>query len=228
MKKFSLIFSAIGLMSMATSCSQYQLVNSEVYNNANFADYHTFRIVTPDEGRLPDGMEMVTYENIASAIAQQMEARGFVQDPNSDLLINIAVTTRRQVEQVPVATPLPPLPPPIVPVGPGVAPLPPHGPGPIGFPYHGPFYPHFIYPRMYYAPYWDTPRVITEIYREGVLTIDFVNLRTRLPLYSASVAAIINQGQNGFSEYANLSGIQKAVQVLFSKFPIKAPKAQKQ
>ena len=208
-----------GAMSLS-GCSQFSLVNNEVYNDANLADYHTFRIVTPDEGTLPEGMNAVTYENIASAIAQQLEARGYVQDPNSNILVNIAVTTHREVEQIPVA--------PVAPLGPVMAPPPPPpGPGPWGFPYHGPYYPHFIYPRYYYGPYWTTPRVITDIYKEGVLTMDLVDLKDRLPLYSASVASIIEQGQSGLSEYRNLQEIQKAVQVLFSKFPVKIPNTSK-
>lgn len=203
-------------IAMLTSCSQFQLVNSEVYNDANLADYHTFRVVTPDEGTLPEGMAMVTYENIASAISQQMEERGYTYDPTSNLLINIAVTTKREVTQIPVAPIVPPAP---------IAPLPPPPPGPAGFPYYGPYYPHFIYPRAYYGPYWATPHYITDIYKEGVLTMDFVNLQERLPLYSASVASILEQGQSGLSEYRNLQGIQKAVQVLFSKFPVKIPKS---
>lgn len=71
---------------LLTSCSPFALVNSEVYNNADLSDYHTFRIVTPDEGSLPKGMEMVTYYNIAAAIRQQMVERGFTEDPNSNLL----------------------------------------------------------------------------------------------------------------------------------------------
>ena len=86
----------IGVVAMLlTSCSPFALVNSEVYNDADLSDYHTFRIVTPDEGSLPDGMQMVTYYNIAAAIRQQMVERGFTEDPNSNLLINIAVTTHR-------------------------------------------------------------------------------------------------------------------------------------
>ena len=59
----------IGFIALTlTSCSPFTLVNSDVYNNANLADFHTFRIITPDEGHLPPGMEMVTYYNIAAAI----------------------------------------------------------------------------------------------------------------------------------------------------------------
>ena len=47
--------------------------------------------------------------------------------------------------------------------------------------------------------------------------MDFVNIDTKTPLYSASVATIINGGGNG---YQNLQGITQAVQTLFSRFPV--------
>ena len=46
----------------------------------DLADYNTFRIVTPDQGALPKGMQMVTYYNIAAAIREQMVDRGFTED----------------------------------------------------------------------------------------------------------------------------------------------------
>ena len=59
MKKYlSLLF--IGLL--LSACSPFSLVNSESYNNADLSSYKTFRIVTPADGHLPPGMEMVTYK----------------------------------------------------------------------------------------------------------------------------------------------------------------------
>ncbi len=47
--------------------------------------------------------------------------------------------------------------------------------------------------------------------------MDFVNIDTKVPLYSASVATIID---NGSGQYRNLQSITEAVQTLFSKFPV--------
>lgn len=47
--------------------------------------------------------------------------------------------------------------------------------------------------------------------------MDFVNIDTKIPLYSASVATIM---QNGNPQFRNLKGIAEAVQTLFSKFPV--------
>ena len=79
-----------------------------------------------------------------------------------------------------------------------------------------------MWPRYNYGPYWNpayysNAQVITGIYKEGVLTMDFVNIDTKTPLYSASVATILNGGGNG---YQSLKGIDEAVATLFSKFPV--------
>lgn len=182
------------------SCSPYTLVNSEVYNNADLANYKTFRIVTPDtEHRLPPGMEMVTYYNIAAAIREQMVERGYTESPDSPLLINIGLTVHKEIETAPAypyGVPAPP--PPAMP---------------------GPWRPYWIYPRWnYFTPaYYPNAQVITGIYKEGVLTMDMVNIDTMTPLYSSSVATIINPGSG---QFRNLAGINQAVQTLFSKFPV--------
>lgn len=182
---------------LMASCSPFTLVNSETYNNADLASYHTFRIVTPDEGRLPPGMEMVTYYNIAAAIREQMMDRGFTEDPQSPLLINIGLTVHRESATEPA---LPP------------------GYMPYSGPYFNGYYPYFMYPRAnYWASYYANAKVITGIYKEGVLTMDIVNINEKLPLYSSSVATILENGQ---SQFRDLKGIAEAVQTLFSKFPV--------
>lgn len=198
MKKFSLLI-MIAVAVIVGACSPFSLVNSETYNDADLASYHTFRIVTPStEGKLPPGMQMVTYYNIAAAIREQMVERGFTEDPASPLLINIGLTVHREIETEPA-----------IPPGYGV---------PYAGPYYNGYYPYFMYPRRYYWPaYYSNAQVITGIYKEGVLTMDFVNINEKLPLYSASVATIIENGQ---SQFRNLSGIAEAVQTLFSRFPV--------
>lgn len=193
MRKLLLLLSCVALFA---SCSPFALVNSETYNGAKLEDYHTFRIVTPDEGTMPPGMEMVTYYNIAAAIREQMVERGFVEDSNSPVLINIGLTVHREISTEPL-------------VPPGF-----HAyPGP----YFNGLYPYFMYPRSYYYNYYRNARVITGIYKEGVLTMDIVNIQEKLPLYSASVATIM---ENGNAQFRNLEGIAKAVNTLFSKFPV--------
>lgn len=192
------LLAAIALIAMlATSCSPFTLVNSETYNGADLAQYKTFHIVSPADGALPPGMQLVTYYNIAAAIREQMIERGYTEDPNSALLVNIGLTVHKEIETEPV---LPP------------------GYMPYAGPYYNGYYPYFMYPRsLYWDNYYANARVITGIYKEGVLTMDMVNIQQKLPLYSASVATIL---ENGNSQFRNLSGIAEAVQTLFSKFPV--------
>lgn len=199
MKKTLLFIFAMALLA---SCSPYTLVDSQTYNDADLADYHTFRIVTPDEGHLPPGMQMVTYYNIAAAIREQMVERGFQEDPSSAMLINIGLTVKREIATEPA--------------------LPPdafYGPyGAWGSPFYNGFYPYYMYPRaLYWQNYYANAKVITGIYREGVLSMDIVNIQQKVPLFSASVATILDDGD---SEFRNLQGIAQAVQVLFSRFPV--------
>ncbi|MDE5827049.1 MAG: DUF4136 domain-containing protein [Duncaniella sp.] len=215
----------LGLMivmaALLTGCSPYNLVTSTTYNDADLSAYHTFRIVTPDEGKLPPGMEMVTYYNIAAAVREQMVERGFTEDPSSPLLINLGLTVKKGLITEPA---LPPAPNPPAPL-PMPAPVPPAGmhPGPGPHPHAwGPVQngvaPWFMYPRNnYWPPYNPNVQVVTGIYKEGVLTMDMVNMTEKLPLFSASVGTILD---NGDTQFRNLQGIAEAVQTLFSKFPV--------
>ena len=191
------ILGLIAFALMMAGYSPFSLVNSETYNNADLSSYHTFRIVSPSDGSLPPGMEMVTYYNITAAIREQLVERGFVEDPNSPMLINIGITVHREIQTEPA--------------------LPPGyftAPGP----YYTGYYPYFMYPRNYYwDSYYANAKVITGIYKEGVLTMDIVNIVDKVPLYSASVATIL---ENGNAQFRDLSGIAQAVHTLFSKFPV--------
>lgn len=193
-----------------TSCSTFSLVDSQVYNNADLGAYHTFRIITPGEGSLPPGMEMVTYYNIAAAIREQMVERGYVEDPSSPIVINIGLTVKTGYYTEPVAALAPPPPP-----GPWGPP-----PGPNWFPYGGPgpapgFAPYFMMPRSYY---WNpNAQVVTGVYKEGVLTMDIVDMATKTALFSSSVATILEPGDE---QFRNLTGIAQAVKTLFEKYPV--------
>ncbi len=220
-KTLSLLVGVVAVLLGLTGCSSYTLINNESYVGANLSSYHTFRLVTPQDGSLPPGMSMVSYYNIAAAIREQLTERGFTEDPNSPLLVNIGLTVKKELVNEPYTQTVqtgPAVPPPPVyvpaprplPVRPGVAP----GPGPA---VNG-VVPVFIYPRAYYWPNYTTvTQWVPTIYKEGVLTMDLVDISQEHPVYTASVATILD---NGDSQLQTLSGITKAVQVLFSKFPI--------
>lgn len=192
MKK--IIISLLGILGLlSSSCSPYTLVNSSVYNNSNLCAYKTFRIVAPPEGSLPPGMNMVTYYNIAAAIREQMVERGYVESADSPLLVNIALTIQKEIETAPV---LPP-----------------------GYYAYNGMYPYYMYPRnLYWQSYYANAKVITGIYREGVLTMELVDMDRKIALYSSSVSTIL---QPGDSQFRNLTEIAQAVKVLFSEFPVK-------
>lgn len=192
------LFPLLALILFLTGCSPYTLVNSETYNGADLRAYSTFRIITPDEGKMVPGMTYVTYYNIAAAIREQMDERGYTESPDSPLLINIGITTHREIQTEPLIDN--------------------YYPWPVPGPVPG-YYPFFMYPRQYYWPaYNPNAQVITGIYKEGVLTMDMVNIQQKIPLFSASVATVLENGS--MSQFRNLSGINEAVQTLFSKFPV--------
>jgi hypothetical protein len=48
--------------------------------------------------------------------------------------------------------------------------------------------------------------------------MDFIDIREKLPIYSASVSTILDGGDG---QFRNLKDIASAVQTLFSNFPVK-------
>lgn len=219
MKKIYSAVAAIGALLSLSSCSTFSLVNSEVYNDANLSAFHTFRIITPDEEALPPSMEAVTYYNIAAAIREQMVERGYVEDPSSPIVINLGLTVKKELMTEPVSAVIPPAPLPAPIMGPRPIPGPGHffpypGPGPMP-----PVAPYFMMPRQLYwnNVYTPTGQVVTGIYREGVLTMDIVDMATHMALFSSSVATIMEPGD---AQFRNLSEIAQAVQLLFKKFPV--------
>lgn len=199
MKNLRLPFIALTVISLLCACNPYTLVNSETYSGDDLAGYSTFRIVNPesDGATLPPSMSREVYYNIAADIRQQMETRGFREDPSSDLLINIALTEHKAVATEPVYAA-------------------------NFYPYPGPppppaFAPYFMYPRQYYWPAYSYTgkQVVVGIYKAGVLTMDMFDIKTKKPLYTASVAAVVRQGT-----FTDSKGIAKAVRTLFSQFPL--------
>lgn len=218
-KTLGLFIATVAVILGLSSCSSYTLINSESYVGADLSSFKTFRIVTPHDGDLPPGMSMVSYYNIAAAIREQLTERGFTETMDSPLLVNIGLTVKKELVNEPytqfvqTGPSLPPPPPAYVPlprpVRPGMGP----GPGPVNG-----MMPVFMYPRSYYWPNYTTvTQWVPTIYKEGVLTMDLVDLTNEKPVYTASVATILD---NGDSQLQTLSGITKAVETLFSKFPI--------
>lgn len=203
-------FIAIVAALAISACSSYSLVFQEDYNPGELQRFTTFRIVTPKEGSLPPGMSMVTYYNIAAAIREQMVDRGYTEDPGSNMLVNIGLTVRENMVDMPYTQ--------TVQTGYSMAPAPPApAPAPPRGPAHKGMVPYFMYPRANYIPDFTTyTQWVPTLYREGVLTVDMVDMANKTPMYTASVATILDSGD---SQLQSLSGIAKAVKVLFSQYP---------
>ena len=197
----------LGLCLIATllyGCSSFSTVYSETYNKPALEDTHTFRIVDPSMGHLPNGMSMSVYNNITNAIRKEMIARGYTESSTSKLLVNFAVTIHREIESAP--------------------PVPTSGQqsdtSETAGPYCNRTYPYFIYPR---SNYWSATYAIQPveggIYKVGVLTVDIIDTATMTPLYTASASNVMNSMA---TRYRRPKNIAKAVAKIFSEFPIPA------
>lgn len=182
----SLFIFLSGILLLLGGCSQYTLLDGKVLNDADLAGYHTFHIVSPDEGKLPPQMSMVSYHNLADAIKKQMEMRGYREASDSPLLINIGITVRDNIE---TKSAFPPS-----------------------------YSPYYMSPRgAYFRSYYGSARIITDISKEGVLTIDLVDRKDNKYLYTASVGNIINPNNDKMKDRAE---IDRAVEALFRNFPV--------
>lgn len=190
-----IIILIIIVLSIAVAgCSRYTLLNSETYHTSLLKDQKTFRIVNTDEGNIPPGLTVATYYDISNLIREQLKSRGYSEDPNSPMYVNFGFTIAKNIETEPVTPP-------------------------NYFPFPGPFpgpgyYPYFMYPRQ---NYWRNqyPLVVTDIYKQGVLTMDIVYIPDKELLYTASVSSKLSKS-NGYGDYKQLS---QAVNSLFVKFP---------
>lgn len=114
MKSIKYLSSLLILLATLTGCSGYQLVNSRTYDDGWLSKYSTFRIINTDEGKIPPGVDMTVYYNIANSIRQEMAYRGFHEDPPLPFLSTSASRCRRisirsryylqTISQVPVLT----------------------------------------------------------------------------------------------------------------------------
>ncbi len=199
MKKFLLLLT----ISIAIySCSNYQLLNSSVYNPQKLAMIKNYRIAKPHADQLAPNMNMTDYQNIAMAIRQQLNNRGLVEDSTSVNLVNFGLTIKTSVV---TQANYPPM-----------APPPPYW---YGF---GGWSSYWMYPRYTYLPaYYNNVQLVSEVQKNGVLTIDIVDLQDHSYLWSASVENLINNTDQRILPY---SEVQPLVSTAFSEFPILPPK----
>jgi hypothetical protein len=78
--------------------------------------------------------------------------------------------------------------------------------------------PYFIGPRAdYYRSYYDDAQIISGIEKDGMLALDLVDAKKNLHVYAATVKSILDGSGNNIKD---LTQVQKAVSVLFSKYPV--------
>lgn len=189
---------------IAWGCSPYTLLNSTVYNNADVGSIRTFKIATPENDQLPPKMTMTDYYNISNAIRQQLTARGFTESPDSPLLVNFGLTVETNIQTEPA---LPP------------------GYWPGYWNGFGGWRSYWIYPRsLYLQNYYQNAELITGIQKEGVLTIDIVDVPNHSYVWSASVGSVLTPGNK---EIRDNAAIVQIVDLAFKKFPVPLPGASK-
>lgn len=183
-------------------CSPYSLLNSTVYNNADVAAIRTFHIATPQQDQLPPKMTMTDYTNIASAIRQQLTARGYTESANSPIMVNFGLTVQTSIQTEPA---LPP------------------GYWPGYWNGWGGWRSYWIAPRsLYLQNYYQNAELITGIQKEGVLTIDMVDTQNHSYVWSASVSSILTPGNK---EIRDNAAVDQIVALAFKKFPVQLPGA---
>lgn len=203
MRKLSFVLVALAAF-VVWGCSPYTLMNSTVYNNADISSFRTFKIATPENDQLPPKMTMTDYYNIANAIRQQLTARGFTESADSPLLVNFGLTVETNIQTEPA---LPP------------------GYWPGYWNGFGGWRSYWIYPRnLYLQSYYQNAELITGIQKEGVLTIDIVDVANHSYVWSASVGSILTPGNQ---EIRNNAAVEQIVTLAFKKFPVPLPGASK-
>lgn len=81
-----------------------------------------------------------------------------------------------------------------------------------------PVTPFFMSRReAYYRDYYNDAKVITGINKEGVLTMDMIDTRNDMYLYTASVGNLVDRADHKVKESEE---VDKAVEALFKGFPV--------
>lgn len=189
-KHFSILFvTALALVAFVACGSPYTLESSNVMNNADFTKYKTFSVLEPSTADLPSFMSKMDYDNIANVIAGEMEQRGYKRVKNNpDLLINFGLSAQEKIE---TKDALPPT-------------------AGRGF--------RFMGPRASYVDsYYSDAKVISDVYKEGLLSMDVVDAAKNMYLFNAVVGAVMDGSGSKIRDFEQL---QQAADKLFSKFPV--------
>ncbi len=196
MKKVIFFSLIIGIFTLLSSCgSSYSLINSNVYNDKKIIPNETFSIIPYNKDKLSARISIYDVQNIQRAIANELSLRGFKEDKSGNGTYKIITTMYAKVD-IETKDAIP-----------SWAPVRPELAGTMA---------------PMYRSYYDDASIIGSIDREGVLVVDMIDSANK-PLWDAAVSSIVDSGDDLIKEIKDPKEINKAVETLFSKFPIPIP-----
>ncbi len=99
MKKTMVYFSTVlAALFLFVSCGPTLTVTSDYDHSANFASFHTFRIVKLEQQY--QTISQLNQNRIINAVRAQMQAKGFTEAEDADLLVNIVTILKTEKELV--------------------------------------------------------------------------------------------------------------------------------
>jgi len=99
MKK-AILFSSVLLSSLVLmiSCGPQLTVTNDYDHTANFSQFHTYKIVQLEQQY--QALSQFNQTRIINAVNAQMQAKGFTQSENPDMLVNITTILKNKQEIV--------------------------------------------------------------------------------------------------------------------------------
>jgi len=96
---------ALACLGMLSACTSGPETRSDFDRSANFAGYQTYGFVSP-MGTDRGGNATILTGHFKAAISREMEARGYRQDANPQLLVNVNTSTqdRTDIQSTPSAS----------------------------------------------------------------------------------------------------------------------------
>ncbi len=192
---YSFLMGAFILMLSSCSSSSYTLLNSNVYPGKNVNPNQTFSMLPYDASKLPAQISIYDVQNIQRAIANELSIRGFKEDQTGkgDLKVITTLYAKINVETKDAI-------PDWAPVRPALA---------------GTMAPM-------YRSYYDDASIIGSIDKEGVLAVDIVD-KTNAVVWDAAVSSVVDTSDSLTKNIKNPAEINKAINKLFSQFPVPVP-----
>ena len=94
------------MLALAACAAPQPEVRSDFDRSADFSQFRTYNIMDTAGQRPGGGYETLVGQKIRAAVEREMEARGYVKDPDPDLLVNFSLTVQsvQKVTQVPSQT----------------------------------------------------------------------------------------------------------------------------